>query len=111
MGGTDRPIKTLAVDDHAVLREGIAAIIQAEPDMILAGEASDGAAAVELFRSLRPDVTLMDLQMPGLSGVEAIKAIRQEFPGARIVVLTSFGGDKLALDAIKAGASGYLLKG
>jgi DNA-binding NarL/FixJ family response regulator len=111
MGGTDRPIKILAVDDHAVLREGIAAIIQAEPDMILAGEASDGAAAVELFRSLRPDVTLMDLQMPGLSGVEAIKAIRQEYPGARIVVLTSFGGDKLALDAIKAGASGYLLKG
>jgi DNA-binding NarL/FixJ family response regulator len=111
MSGADRPIKILAVDDHALLREGLSAIIRNEPDMILAGEASDGATAVELFKSLRPDVTLMDLQMPGMSGVETIKIIRGEFPTARIVVLTSFGGDRLALDAIKAGASGYLLKG
>src|ERR1700722_1134177 len=110
MSGADRPIKILAVDDHALLREGLSAIIRNEPDMILAGEASDGATAVELFKSLRPDVTLMDLQMPGMSGVETIKIIRGEFPTARIVVLTSFGGDRLALDAIKAGASGYLLK-
>lgn len=104
-------IRVLAVDDHPVLREGIAAILEAQPDIELAGEASNGKEAIELFRRLRPDVTLMDLQMPDMSGVEAIAAIRQEFPACRIIVLTSFGGDRLALDAIKAGAVGFLLKG
>jgi DNA-binding NarL/FixJ family response regulator len=104
------PIRVLTVDDHPVLREGIAAILS-PPEFELAGEAGSGEEAVALFRKLKPDVTLMDLHMPGLSGVGAIRAIRQEFPNARIVVLTSHGGDKLALDAIKAGAAGFLLKG
>ena len=76
------PIRVLTVDDHPVLREGIAAILEAEPDIQLAGEASNGKEAIELFRKLKPDVTLMDLQMPDMSGVEAIAAIRQEFPSA-----------------------------
>lgn len=108
---TTDPIRVLTVDDHPVLREGIAAILEAQPDIELAGEASNGKEAIELFRKLKPDVTLMDLQMPGMNGVEAITAIRHEFPTGRIVVLTSFGGDRLALEAIKAGAVGFLLKG
>lgn len=108
---TADPIRVLTVDDHPVLREGIAAILEAQPDIELAGEAGNGKEAIELFRKLKPDVTLMDLQMPEMSGVEAIAAIRREFPTCRIVVLTSFGGDRLALEAIKAGAVGFLLKG
>jgi len=108
---TADPIRVLTVDDHPVLREGIAAILEAQPDIELAGEASNGKEAIELFRKVKPDVTLMDLQMPEMSGVEAIVAIRHEFPTCRIIVLTSFGGDKLALEAIKAGAVGFLLKG
>jgi len=105
-----RVIKVLAVDDHPLLREGIAAVIQGEPDMELVAEATNGQEAVESFRRYRPDVTLMDIQMPGMNGIEAITAIRSEFPGARFIVLTTYQGDVQALRALKAGASGYLLK-
>ena len=103
-------IRVLAVDDHPLLREGVAALIADETDIELVGEAADGREAVDQFRRLRPDVTLMDLQMPHLNGVEATCAIRAEFPGARIVVLTTYTGDVQVPLALKAGASGYLLK-
>ena len=103
-------IRVLAVDDHPLLREGIAALIADETDIALVGEAADGREAVEQFRSLLPDVTLMDLQMPHVNGVEATSAIRAEFPNARIVVLTTYTGDVHVPLALKAGASGYLLK-
>jgi DNA-binding NarL/FixJ family response regulator len=107
---TDTRIRILTVDDHPILREGIAAILETQPDMVLAGEAANGREAIERFRMLRPDVTLMDVQMPEVDGIEAIRAIRSEFPGARIVVLTTYDGDVQALRALRAGASGYLLK-
>jgi DNA-binding NarL/FixJ family response regulator len=103
-------IKILAVDDHPLLREGIAAVTEGEADIELVAEASNGAEAIELFRCHRPDVTLMDLQMPGMSGIDAILAIRTEFPNARFIVLTTYRGDVQALRALKAGAAGYLLK-
>jgi DNA-binding NarL/FixJ family response regulator len=103
-------IRVLAVDDHPLLREGIAALIADEADIALVGEAADGREAVEQFRKLRPDVTLMDLQMPHLNGVESTMAIRAEFPDARIIVLTTYTGDVHVPLALKAGASGYLLK-
>ncbi|MFZ1988749.1 MAG: response regulator transcription factor [Alphaproteobacteria bacterium] len=104
-------IRILTVDDHPMLREGIAAVVQPQPDMMLVGEAEDGSQAVEAFRKLKPDVTLMDLQMPHLNGVDAIVKIREEFPNARIIVLTTYAGDVQALRALRAGAVGYLLKG
>jgi DNA-binding NarL/FixJ family response regulator len=103
-------IRVLAVDDHPLLLEGIAAVIQGEDDIELVGEASDGFEAMERFRALHPDVTLMDLQMPGMTGIEAITAIRREFPNARFIVLTTYQGDVKTFRALKAGASGYLLK-
>src|ERR1700730_6353765 len=103
-------IRILAVDDHALLREGIAALVNAESDMKIVAEASNGQQAIEQFRLQRPDVTLMDLQMPGLNGIEAIIAIRSEFPNARIIVLTTYAGDVQVLRALKAGARGYILK-
>ena len=105
-----RQIRVLVVDDHPFLREGIAAAINGQKDMILVGEATNGLEALESFRSLRPDVTLMDIHLPGMSGIEAMLAIRAEFPTARIVVLTAYRGDIQALRAFKAGAVGYLLK-
>ena len=105
-----RLIRILAVDDHPLLREGIAALITAEPDLQLVGACSNGREAIQQFRVLRPDVTLMDLQMPEMSGLDAIIAIRGEFPDARIIVLTTYAGDVQIVRALKAGASGYLLK-
>jgi two-component system, NarL family, response regulator len=103
-------IRILTVDDHQLLREGIAAVLESQEDMTLVAQASNGREAVESFRRLRPDVTLMDLRMPDMSGIEAIAAIRSEFPDARIIVLTTYAGDAQAAAALKAGAAGYLLK-
>jgi DNA-binding NarL/FixJ family response regulator len=104
-------IRVLSVDDHPLLREGIAALVNAESDMKLVAEAANGQEAIEKFRLHRPDVTLMDLQMPGLNGIEAIIGIRSEFPNARVIVLTTYPGDVQVLRALKAGARGYILKG
>ena len=104
-------IRVFAVDDHPLLREGIAAVIEGEGDIELIGEATSGEEAVKNFRTYRPDVTLMDLQMPGMNGIDAMLAIRKEFPSARFIVLTTYQGDIQALRALKAGAAGYLLKG
>jgi DNA-binding NarL/FixJ family response regulator len=108
---THNLIRILTVDDHPLLRKGIASLVNAEPDLKLVAEASNGKEAIDAFRSHRPDVTLMDLQMPEVDGLEAIDAIRREFPEARIVVLTTYSGDTRALRALKAGARGYILKG
>ncbi|OLU29893.1 response regulator transcription factor [Pseudomonas sp. PA27(2017)] len=107
---SDTPIRLLVVDDHPLLREGIAAVLEAHADIELVGEAADGEQAVALFAELRPDVTLMDLQMPGLNGTEAIHVIREQFADACIAVLTTYSGDARALQAVQAGARGYLLK-
>lgn len=109
-GEVDDRIRVLAVDDHPMLREGIAAILKPQPDMALVAEAEDGLQAIDAYRRLRPDITLMDLQMPRLGGLEAINRIRSEFPSARIIVLTTYAGDALALRALRAGAMGYVLK-
>jgi DNA-binding NarL/FixJ family response regulator len=103
-------IRILAVDDHAMLLEGIAALLANQPDMKLVAEASTGREAVEQFRKHRPDLTLMDLQMPDMGGIEAMVAICSEFPEARIIVLTTYKGDVQVLRALKAGARAYLLK-
>jgi DNA-binding NarL/FixJ family response regulator len=104
-------IRVLSVDDHPLLREGIAALIGNQSDMQLIGEAVNGREALEQFRKHHPDITLMDLQMPEMSGIDAISAIRGEFPDARIIVLTTYAGDFQVSRALKAGARGYLLKG
>lgn len=100
----------MIVDDHPLLREGVAAVLASERDLVLVGEAANGREAVEQFRALRPDVAIMDLQMPEMKGQEAIEAIRSEFAAARILVVTTYDGDVQALRAIRAGACGYLLK-
>src|SRR6266404_3349383 len=105
------PIRVLCVDDHPLLREGVTALVTSQPDMTLVAEASNGREAIELFRKHRPDVTLMDLQMPEMNGVDAMIAICAEFPTARIIVLTTYTGDVQVLRALKAGARAYLLKG
>ena len=104
------PIKVLTVDDHPILREGIAAIIENHADIVLVGEAGNGREAIKCFRQFHPDVTLMDLVMPEMNGIDATIAIRKEFPNARIVVLTTYRGDVQAARALDAGACGYLLK-
>jgi DNA-binding NarL/FixJ family response regulator len=103
-------IRILTVDDHPLLREGIAALVSPEPDMELVAEASDGEEAIKQFRLHRPDVTLMDIQMPNMNGTEAISRIRSEFPNAKIIVLSTYSGDVQVLRAIKAGARGYIPK-
>ena len=104
-------IRILTVDDHPMLREGIAALVASQPDMKLVAEASTGREAVEQFRKHKPDLTLMDLQMPEMDGIEAMAAICGEFPEARIIVLTTYKGDVQVVRALKAGARAYLLKG
>lgn len=105
-----KKIRILAVDDHPLLIEGIVAVIKEEEDMLLVGCAANGREAIELFRNQRPDITLMDLRMPEMGGVDAISTIRSEFSSARIIALTNYHGDALARQAFKAGAAGYLLK-
>jgi len=105
-----QPIRVLSVDDHALLREGIVAVVDGQPDMKVVAQASTGRDAIQLFREHRPDVTLMDLRMPDISGIDALIAILAEFPNARIVMLTTFEGDVEIQRSLAAGARGYLLK-
>lgn len=104
------PIRILAVDDHPVVRQGIAGMLAVETDMTLVGEASNGREAIQQFRMHRPDITVMDIQMPEMSGLDALIAIRNEFPDARVIMLTTYTGDVQIVRALKAGAQGYLLK-
>lgn len=104
-------LRLLVVDDHNIVRSGLTALINSEADMAVVAEATNGQQAIELFREHHPDVTLMDLRLPGVGGVEAITTIRKEFPTARIIVLTTYDGDEDIYRALQAGASGYLLKG
>lgn len=110
-GTSPSAIRVMTVDDHVLIREGVAALIANQKDMRLVGEASNGREAIEQFRSHRPDVTLMDLQMAEMNGIDALIAIRSEFPDARIIVLTTYAGDALCKRAMTAGAKAYILKG
>lgn len=110
MSNESRQIRILTVDDHAVVRQGIAVLVGTQPDMMLVAEASNGREAIQQFRAHRPDITLMDLQMPEMNGLDAIAAIRSEFPDAKIIVLTTYKGDVQITRALRAGAQGYLLK-
>src|SRR5499425_456144 len=110
MSSDTNPIRILVTDDHPLFRQGVAGLLATQPDMLLIGEASNGREAVQLFRTHRPDIILMDLQMPGMNGLDATIAIRGEFPEARIIVLTTYKGDVQVLRAMKLGARAYLLK-
>ena len=107
---TQAPIRIFSVDDHPLLREGIAALVNNQPDMVIAGEASTGGEALQLFKELKPDVTLLDLRLPDMSGIDILIALRSEFPDARVIMLTTFEGDVEIHRALQAGARGYLLK-
>lgn len=111
MSDTSEMIRVLTVDDHPLLRDGIAARVNNEADMKIVAEASTGREAIERFREHRPDVTLMDLRMPDMDGIEAMEQIIRQYPDAKIVILTTYSGDALIVRALKAGAQGYLLKG
>ena len=108
---THERLTVLIVDDHPMMRLGIAAIVNDQPDMTVVAQAGTGEQAVQLWRQHKPHVTLMDLRLPGMSGVEAIRAIRREYPRSRVVVLTTYEGDEDVHQALEAGAQGYLLKG
>ncbi|HEY6332444.1 MAG TPA: response regulator transcription factor [Blastocatellia bacterium] len=110
-GNAANKLRLLVVDDHNIVRSGLSALINSESDMTVVAEATNGQQAIDLFREHHPDVTLMDLRLPGVGGVEAITTIRKEFPTARIIVLTTYDGDEDIYRALQAGASGYLLKG
>ena len=110
MSESSPQIRILSVDDHALVRQGIAILISTETDLTLVAEASNGREAIQQYRAHRPDIVLMDLQMPEMNGLDAITAIRGEFPGAKVIVLTTYKGDVQILRALKAGAQGYLLK-
>ena len=110
MSAGSSQIRILTVDDHPVVRQGIAGLVGVQPDMVMVGEASTGRDAIQQFRALRPDITLMDLQMPEMGGLDALIAIRNEFPDAKVIVLTTYAGDVQILRALKAGAQAYLLK-
>jgi DNA-binding NarL/FixJ family response regulator len=111
MAASGNPIRLLVVDDHPIVRGGIAALVATQSDLKLVAEASNGRDAVQQFRATRPDVTLLDIQMAGMDGIEVLTAIRAEFPDARVIVLTTYGGDVQVMRALKGGAHGYLLKG
>jgi DNA-binding NarL/FixJ family response regulator len=110
MSASPLPIRIMTVDDHPLVRAGIEALVSSQEDMVVVAECSNGREAIQQFRAHRPDVTLMDLQMPDMSGTDAIIAIRGESPDARIIVLTTYAGDAQALRALQAGARGYMLK-
>lgn len=110
MSASISQIRILAVDDHPIVRQGIAGLVGIQTDMVLVGEASNGRDAIQQFRTHHPDITLMDLQMPEMSGIDSLIAIRNEFPNAKVIVLTTYAGDTQILRALKAGAQAYLLK-
>src|SRR5436190_21116154 len=110
MSGGSSPIRILAVDDHPVVRQGIAGLVGVQPDMTMVAEAATGREAIQQFRAHRTDVTLMEIQMPEMNGLDALIAIRAEFPDAKLIVLTTYEGDVHILRALKAGAQGYLLR-
>ena len=110
MAVSDKRIRILTVDDHPLLRDGIAALIEGQPDMELVGEAANGLEAIECYRTCHPDITLMDLQMPQMGGIDAMIAIRDRWPDAKVIVLTTYAGDVLAHRALQAGARAYVLK-
>jgi DNA-binding NarL/FixJ family response regulator len=111
MMNSSNPMRILIVDDHPLFRDGLESLVGKQTDMLVAAEASTGREAIELFRTLRPDVTLMDMRMPDLSGVDTMKAILRDFPEAKFIILSTYGGDAQILRALKAGAKAYLLKG